>query len=94
MTEAQLRDLIREVIAGLMPQRATPPPSPTTGLVLFTGALLGFEQACASLARLNPQMTLDWIQTDSARRAQTAPKAEQMISSASMTGSRRSIRDQ
>ena len=68
MTESQLRDLIREVIAGLMPQPVAPRPSASTGLVLFTGALLGFEEACASLTRLNPQMSLDWIQTDSARR--------------------------
>ncbi|HSO69702.1 MAG TPA: flavoprotein [Arachnia sp.] len=68
MTESQLRDLIREVIAGLMPQRVAPRAASSTGLVLFTGALLGFEEACASLTRLNPQMSLDWIQTDSARR--------------------------
>ena len=68
MTEAQLRDLIREVIAGLLPQRTVPQPGPATALVLFTGAVLGFDEACLSLTRLNPQMTLDWIQTPSAGR--------------------------
>lgn len=68
MTESQLRELIGEIIADLMAQRVEPRPSSSTGLVLFTGALLGFEEACASLARLNPQMSLDWIQTGSASR--------------------------
>ena len=68
MTEAQLRDLIREVIAGLLPRPAASRTSSTNALVLFTGALLGFEEACASLTRLNPQLSLDWIQTPSAAR--------------------------
>lgn len=68
MTEAQLRDLIREVVAGLLPRPAASRASSTNALVLFTGALLGFEDACASLTRLNPQLSLDWIQTPSATR--------------------------
>lgn len=70
MTEAQLRDLIRQVIAelgGTRPDDAPPAERPTA-LVLFSGALLGFEAACGSLARLVSEVNLDWIQTDSARR--------------------------
>lgn len=68
MTEAQLRGLIREILADLLPGGQPTPALPRTALVLFTGARLGFEEACASLGRMRADLSLDWIQTDSARR--------------------------
>ena len=49
MPEHQLRELIREVVAEILAaQRGLAGPAPaerTNGLVLFTGAALGFESA-------------------------------------------------
>lgn len=69
MTEAQLRDLIRQVIADLTGGVVGAPERPrANALVLFSGALLGFEAACDSLGRLVDDVNLDWIQTESASR--------------------------
>ena len=65
MPEHQLRELIREVVAEILAaQRGLAGPAPaerTTGLVLFTGAALGFESALQSLSRLNGRLALDWM---------------------------------
>ncbi|CAL8968898.1 hypothetical protein TESS_TESS_01773 [Tessaracoccus sp. O5.2] len=76
MTEAQLRDLIREILADLLPGARPAPALPQHALVLFTGALLGFEEACTSLTRLRADLPLDWIQTGSARRILDQPTIE------------------
>lgn len=72
MPEHQLRELIREVVAEILAaQRGLAGPAPaerTNGLVLFTGAALGFESALQSLARLNGRLALDWTQSPSAER--------------------------
>lgn len=57
---AIVRDAIREVMAELA--------QPRRGLVLFTGALLGFDEAAAALARLKAAgWELNMVQTESAR---------------------------
>lgn len=65
MNETQLRELIAELIAELLPQAVAP--AKPNALVLFTGALLGFEESVASLGRTT-SVNLDWTQTDSASR--------------------------
>ncbi len=67
MDESQLADLIRRVIQETRAQPSSARPKPTA-LVLFSGALLGFEEALASLARLSDEVSLDWTQTPSAER--------------------------
>ncbi len=67
MTEAELRELIRQVIADLTRSDASESPR-STALVLFSGALLGFEAAVESLGRLSADVDLDWTQTHSASR--------------------------
>lgn len=62
MTEAEVRALVRDAILEVMvpPRRA---------LVLFTGGLLGFEDAVESLRRLAATgVQLDYLQTPSAER--------------------------
>ncbi len=65
MTEVQLRELIARIVAETL---AGARPPRRNALVLFTGALLGFEAALASLGRAQGVVNLDWIQTDSASR--------------------------
>lgn len=65
MNEAQLRELIAGIIAELLP--GAPAQAKPNALVLFTGALLGFEESLAGLSRTD-SVNLDWTQTDSARR--------------------------
>lgn len=67
MTETQWRELVAAIVAELLGRQAPSPPRPN-GLVLFTGALLGFEEAVASLGRARDTVNLDWTQTDSASR--------------------------
>lgn len=63
MTEDELKTIIRQVIADLLA------PAPRRALVLFTGGLIGFEDAIASLQRLQATgVQLDCIQTPSAQR--------------------------
>lgn len=63
MTEAELRSLVREAII----EAILPPPR--RALVVFTGGLLGFEDAVASLRRLAATgVQLDYLQTPSAER--------------------------
>lgn len=63
MTEAELRDIVRAAILEVMG------PSPRRALVVFTGGLLGFEDAIASLRVLAAQgVQLDYLQTPSAER--------------------------
>ncbi|MHB1010517.1 MAG: flavoprotein [Propionibacteriaceae bacterium] len=63
MTEAELRALIVDVIVDLMR------PAPRRALVLFTGGLLGFEDALAELKLLAADgVELHYLQTPSAKR--------------------------
>lgn len=63
MTEAELRDIVRAAILEVMG------PSPRRALVVFTGGLLGFEDAIASLRVLAAHgVQLDYLQTPSAER--------------------------
>jgi hypothetical protein len=63
MTEAELRALIVDVIVDLMR------PAPRRALVLFSGGLLGFEEALAELKLLAADgVELDYLQTPSAKR--------------------------
>ncbi len=63
MTEAELRHVILSTFLELI----TPPPR--RALVVFTGALLGFEDAIESLRRLAAAgVQLDYVQTPSAER--------------------------
>lgn len=69
MTEQQLRDMILRVMAELDSAQKPPEQPRTAILVLFSGALLGFEDALASLSRLlQHQVSLDYTLTDSASR--------------------------
>ncbi|HRA76053.1 MAG TPA: flavoprotein [Propionicimonas sp.] len=63
MTEAELRAVVRAVVLeGMLPP-------PRRALVLFTGGLLGFENAVESLRRLGAAgVSLDYLQTPSAER--------------------------
>lgn len=63
--EFQLRELIRHVIAELLAANDAPR---AHALVLFSGALLGFEASLASLRRLAHDVDLDWTQTPAAKR--------------------------
>lgn len=67
MTETQLRELIAQIVEETLATEAAQPPR-QNALVLFTGALLGFEASLASLGRAKSVVNLDWIQTDSASR--------------------------
>ena len=58
MTESELRELIRGIVAEML----AAPPRPNA-LVLFSGALLGFDTAVASLKRLVGDVNLNWTQT-------------------------------
>lgn len=61
MTENELRELIRLTIEEIL--------APKRALVLFTGALLGFETAVEQLRRLRDAgVELDYLQTPSAKR--------------------------
>jgi hypothetical protein len=61
MNEQELKDLIRAVLADIL--------APKKALVLFTGALLGFDDALASLADLKQcGVQLEALQTDSAKQ--------------------------
>ena len=63
MTEAELRALIVDAILDLMS------PAPRRALVLFTGGLLGFDQAVGELRLLAADgIQLDYLQTPSAKR--------------------------
>jgi hypothetical protein len=63
MTEAELKAIIREAILEVMA------PSPRRALVVFTGGLLGFEDAIGELGMLIAEgAQLDYIQTPSAQR--------------------------
>lgn len=63
MTEAELRELIRATIEEILN------PPPRRALVLFTGALLGFEDSIEGLRRIAAEgVELDYVQTPSATR--------------------------
>lgn len=63
MTEAELKAVIRAAILEVMA------PAPRRALVVFTGGLLGFEDAIPELAMLAAEgVQLDYVQTPSAER--------------------------
>ncbi len=70
MTEQELRSLIRQVVVEVLADVAPARPQPRNALVLFTGALLGFEASLESLRRLKATglVNLDWTQTHSASK--------------------------
>lgn len=71
MNEAQLRDLVREVVLEMLaanPQAFSVKPE-RRALVMFTGAWLGFDESIVQLQRLRDDgVQLDIIQTESAKR--------------------------
>ena len=69
MNDSQLRAMIAEIVAQVLASQAPAPQvQRPNALVLFTGALLGFEASLASLGRARSAVNLDWIQTESASR--------------------------
>ncbi len=63
MTEEELKAVIRSVMADILT------PVPRRALVVFTGGLVGFEQAMTELVQLSDQgVRLDFVQTPSAVR--------------------------
>lgn len=66
MTEEELKAVIRSVMADILT------PVPRRALVVFTGGLVGFEQAMTELVQLSDQgVRLDFVQTPSAVRVLT-----------------------
>lgn len=71
MTEQELRDIIYQTVLEVLGLEAPsrPQPEPNTALVLFTGALLGFDEAIESLKRIKASgVDLSFVQTESAKR--------------------------
>ena len=70
MNEAQLRDLVRQVVLEMLAKTKDTPVEPAKrALVLFTGAWLGFDESIRQLQRLRVDgLHLDIIQTESAKR--------------------------
>ena len=70
MNEAQLRDLVRQVVLEMLARAKDTPAEPAKrALVLFTGAWLGFDESIRQLQRLRDDgLQLDIIQTESAKR--------------------------
>lgn len=70
MNEAQLRDLVRQVVLEMMATQHDMPVEPAKrALVLFTGAWLGFDESILQLQQLRHDgIQLDVIQTASAKR--------------------------
>ena len=62
MTEAELRDLIRLILEAIAEiTRAK------RGLMVFTGALIGFDDALESLRQAQGHLALSYVQTEAAR---------------------------
>ena len=71
MNEKQLRELITRIVREMLaeqPRQETPATGKPNALVLFSGALLGFDAALESLKRAAAHVNLDWRQTTSASR--------------------------
>lgn len=72
MTSAELEALVRSVVAETLTQMSPYPPaehSRDRALVLMTGAMLGFDEAMASLRKVAAAgIKMDLVQTESARR--------------------------
>ena len=71
MNEKQLRELITRIVREMLaeqPRQETPATGKPNALVLFSGALLGFDAALESLKRAAAHVNLDWRQTESASR--------------------------
>lgn len=70
MNEHELRALIRSIVAEVLKAHTQSPTAPPRkkALVMFSGALLGFEAALESLTRLSGEIELHWTQTPSAQR--------------------------
>lgn len=91
MNEQELRRLITEIVTGILNGQDAPAvPAGPNALVLFSGALLGFEAALESLGRLTGTVRCDWTQTPAATRildqdaiaaVGMTPAAESLVSS-------------
>ena len=71
MNEEQLRELITRIVREMLaeqPRQETPAAGKPNALVLFSGALLGFDAALESLKRAGRHVNLDWRQTEAASR--------------------------
>ena len=68
MNEEQLRELITRIVRELVAQERPAAAGRPNALVLFSGALLGFEPALDALGRASSFVNLDWSQTDAASR--------------------------
>ncbi|MDO5093068.1 MAG: flavoprotein domain protein [Propionibacteriaceae bacterium] len=68
MNEEQLRELITRIVRELVAQEQPATAGRPNALVLFSGALLGFEPALEALGRASSLVNLDWSQTDAASR--------------------------
>ena len=74
MTDRELRQLIRTTIEEMLTSDGTLGPTPAAqptrrALVLFTGAMLGYEDALDCLRRIQDSgIQLDFVQTDSSAR--------------------------
>lgn len=66
MTDSELRSMIRDIVAEVLAAKAAP--ARPNALVLFTGALLGFEASLDALTRLKGHVNLDYTQTFSAKK--------------------------
>jgi len=62
MTEAELRDIIRLILDAIAEVHR-----PKRGLVVFTGAAVGFDEALASLRQAKTALPLAFVQTNSAK---------------------------
>lgn len=67
MTPGELRELVTAIVKQVLAEQAVAEERPSA-LVLFTGALVGFEDALTSLTALSASADLDIIQTPSAQR--------------------------
>ena len=90
MNEEQLRDLIARIVRDMLAEQAgqaAPAATKPNALVLFTGALLGFDAALEALKRTAGHVNLDWRQTESASRILD----QQRIDAVGMTPADRSL---
>ena len=85
MNETQLRELVTRIVREMFAGAEQQQPAPAAGesnkpnaLVLFSGALLGFDAALEALGRLKEHVNLDWRQTDSASRILDQARIEEL----------------
>lgn len=81
MNEDQLRELITRIVREMLTpgeQAAPHAVGKPNALVLFSGALLGFDAALKALRRTKEHANLDWRQTDSASRILDQQRIEEV----------------